>query len=77
MSWQLRRLPAARGAAVISSIASSSAEGGGSRASHAGGTMTWQVAQVIVPPQSATMPSTPWSTCAMPPGVGIYRSPTS
>ena len=43
----------------MSSIDSSSAEAAGRRATHAGSTKTWQVAQVMQPPQSAAMPSMP------------------
>ena len=62
--WHDSRLVGRRGAAVISSIACSSDDGGGRRAAQAGSTMTWQVAQVRQPPQSAAMPSMPASTAA-------------
>jgi hypothetical protein len=43
----------------MSSMASSSALGGGKALAQAGSTITWQVAQVRLPPQSAAMPSMP------------------
>lgn len=43
----------------MSSIANSSALGGGKALAQAGSTITWQVAQVRLPPQSAAMPSRP------------------
>jgi len=62
--WHDRRLEASAGSAVISSIARSSASAGGIRSAKAGSTRTWQVAQVQVPPHSATTASMPAATAA-------------
>ncbi len=56
-SWQLNLLLCARGAAVISSMTSSSLLAGGNLANQSPSTYTWHVAQVRLPPQSAAMPS--------------------
>src|SRR5215472_7473448 len=58
-SWQLSRLFGRRSLAVNSSIAFSSSDWFGVRLSCSSSTYTWQVAHIISPPHSATMPSTP------------------